>query len=44
MIAGLIQDALIAPWVIKGAMGGPAFTAYMRDVLVPEIALAPSSS
>ena len=38
LIAGLTQDALIAPWVIKGAMDGPAFAAYIRDVLVPEIA------
>ena len=38
LIAGLTQDALIAPWVIQGAMGGPAFAAYIRQVLVPEIA------
>jgi len=38
LIAGLAQDALIAPWVIKGAMDGPAFAAYIREVLVPEIA------
>jgi transposase len=38
LIAGLTQDALIAPWVIKGAMDGPAFAAYIREVLVPEIA------
>ena len=36
-IAGLTQDDLIAPWVIKGAMDGPAFVAYIRDVLVPEL-------
>ena len=36
-IAGLTQDDLIAPWVIKGAMDGPAFTAYVRNVLIPEI-------
>ncbi len=24
-IAGLTQDALMAPWVITGAMNGPAF-------------------
>ena len=36
-IAGLTHDALIAPWVIKGAMNGPAFAAYIREVLVPEI-------
>ncbi|WP_185962222.1 transposase [Palleronia caenipelagi] len=27
---------MIAPWVIKGAMDGPAFVAYIRDVLIPE--------
>jgi hypothetical protein len=37
LIAGLSYDALIAPWVIKGAMDGPAFAAYIREVLVPEI-------
>ena len=36
-IAGLTHENLIAPWVIKGAMDGPAFVAYVRDVLVPEI-------
>jgi transposase len=36
-IAGLTQDNLIAPWVIKGAMNGPAFAAYIREVLIPEI-------
>ena len=37
LIAGLTADALIAPWVIKGAMDGSAFAAYVRKVLVPEI-------
>ncbi|MHA3916798.1 transposase, partial [Halovulum sp. GXIMD14793] len=37
LIAGL-TPALIAPWVIKGAMNGPAFATYTREVLVPEIA------
>ncbi len=37
MIAGLTHETLIAPWVTKGAMDGPAFAAYVRDVLVPEI-------
>ncbi|MFV2054806.1 IS630 family transposase [Aliiroseovarius sp. YM-037] len=37
LIAGLTGDALIAPWVIKGAMDGPAFAAYVREVLIPEI-------
>lgn len=38
LIAGLTGDALIAPWVLKGAMDGPAFAADIREVLVPEIA------
>ena len=38
LIAGLSRDALIAPWVIKGAMNGPAVAAYIREVLVKEIA------
>jgi len=37
-IAGLTHEALIAPWVIKGAMDGPAFATYIRRVLVPELA------
>ena len=37
LIAGLTADALIAPWVIKGAMDGTAFAAYVSKVLVPEI-------
>ncbi len=36
-IAGLTQAALIAAWVIKGAMDGPAFAAYVERVLVPEL-------
>ena len=36
-IAGLTHDQLIAPWVIKGAMDGAAFAAYVREVLLPEI-------
>ena len=36
-IAGLSADAMIAPWVIKGAMDGTAFTAYVEKVLVPEL-------
>ena len=36
-IAGLTADALIAPWVIRGAMDGPAFAAYIEKVLVPEL-------
>ena len=37
-IAGLTSDALIAPWVIKGAMDGEAFAAYIAQVLIPELA------
>ncbi|MDB2369690.1 IS630 family transposase [Planktomarina temperata] len=37
LIAGLSQTAFIAPWVIKGAVDGPAFATYVRDVLIPEI-------
>ena len=37
-IAGLTHDQLIAPWVIKGAMDGAAFVAYIREVLIPESA------
>lgn len=37
LIAGLSQTAFIAPWVIKGAMDGPAFATYVRDVFIPEI-------
>ncbi len=36
-IAGLSADAMIAPWGIKGAMDGPAFVAYVKHVLVPEL-------
>jgi transposase len=36
-IAGLTTDAMIAPWVIKGAMDGAAFAAYVEKVLVPEL-------
>jgi len=28
-IAGLSSTGMIAPWVIKGAMNGAAFTAYV---------------
>jgi transposase len=36
-IAGLTQDALIAPWVIKGAMNGPAFDTYIETQLAPAL-------
>lgn len=36
-IAGLTCEALIAPWVIKGAMDGPAFETYIRTQLAPAL-------
>jgi len=36
-IAGLTAGGLIAPWVIKGAMDGPAFAAYVKKVLAPSL-------
>ena len=42
-IAGLSHDNLIAPWIIKGAMDGEAFEAYVRNVLAQSCALALSS-
>ena len=36
-IAGLTAEGLIAPWVIKGAMDGPAFAAYVKKVLAPSL-------
>ena len=38
LIAGLTADAFIAPWVIKGAMDGPAFATYVWKDLIPGIA------
>jgi transposase len=34
-IAGLTADALIAPWVIPGAMNGDAFATYVETQLAP---------
>ena len=31
------NHSLIAPWVIKGAMDGEAFEAYVTQVLLPEL-------
>lgn len=36
-VAGLRSDAVIAPMVLDGAMDGPAFRAYVGQVLVPEL-------
>lgn len=32
LIAGIGAQALIAPWVIKGVMNGPAFAAYIKEI------------
>lgn len=37
LIAGLTQDALVAPRVMKEAMDGPVFTAEIREVCVKEL-------
>lgn len=36
-IAALTQDALIAPWVIKGATNGAAFETYIETQLAPAL-------
>ena len=36
-IASLTQNALIAPWVINGAMNGPAFDTYIETQLFPAL-------
>ena len=36
-IAGLTCGDLIAPWVIEGAMNGPAFDTYVETQLAPAI-------
>jgi len=36
-IAGLTCDALIAPWIIKGAMDGTAFATYIETQLAPAL-------
>ena len=36
-IAGLRYDALVAPWVIKGAMDGAAFEAWVETQLAPTL-------
>ena len=36
-IAGLTQNALIAPWVIIGAMDGLAFETYVKTQLAPAL-------
>ncbi len=36
-IAGLTSDALIAPWIIPGAMNGDAFATYVETQLAPAL-------
>jgi transposase len=36
-IAGLRCNELIAPWIIEGAMNGPAFDTYVRTQLAPQL-------
>ena len=36
-IAGLRCDGLVAPWIVDGAMDGPAFDAYVRTQLAPRL-------
>lgn len=36
-IAGLTREALIAPWIIEGAMNGEAFATYVETQLAPAL-------
>lgn len=36
-VAGLRADGIVAPMVLDGAMDGPAFRAYVEQVLVPDL-------
>ena len=36
-IAGLTADALIAPWILPGAMNGEAFATYVETQLAPAL-------
>jgi transposase len=36
-VAGLRSDALVAPWVINGAMDGPAFETWVETQLAPTL-------
>ena len=36
-IAGLTADALVAPWIIEGAMNGEAFAACVETQLAPAL-------
>jgi len=37
LIAGLRCNGLIAPWVVEGAMDGPAFDTYVETQLAPQL-------
>ena len=37
IVAGLSATGLVAPWVIGGAMDGPAFRTYVEQVLASEL-------
>ena len=37
IVAGLSSTGLVAPWVIGGAMNGPAFRTYVEQVLASEL-------
>ena len=36
-VAGLRWDGLVAPWIVEGALDGPAFDAYVRTQLAPSL-------
>jgi transposase len=36
-VAGLRATGIVAPWLLRGAMDGPAFRTYVEQVLVPEL-------
>ena len=36
-VAGLRCHELVAPWIIEGAMDGPAFDVYVRTQLAPSL-------
>jgi transposase len=36
-VAGLRHRAMVAPFVLEGAMNGPIFLAYMKQCLVPKL-------
>ena len=31
LIAGPTREASMAPWIVEGAMDGPAFAAYVKE-------------